>query len=137
VGEGGAVGAGVGRFTSTLISGRHSDVFLLRVRDATAGVGSEGGSEAPTTFLALAGIMGVARSTSSTWAGVQDLDLSFTGVVLGVLGVTDLDFVLIGTGSGLDTWEGVFFPSGVGWEFFGVVVRDLNILSTGVWVTFD
>lgn len=132
MGEGGAVGAGVGKHTSTSLSGRHSDVFLLRVRDATAGVGCGGGWETPTTFRALTGIIGVVRSSSSTFAGVQDLDFPFTGVLLGTLGVTDLEFVLGVADPGLDVSKGVFFPSGDGWESLGVVVRDLRILSTGV-----
>jgi len=150
MGEEGAVAAGVGRHEGTFsTSGRHSDTALprLRVLVATAGVGAGSGSLAiiVTTFLVLAGTMGVVRSTTSSVGsslafsgvlvvlmfGVVERDFPFRGEVLVMQGVTDLDLVLGVTVPELGSSEGVE------WLSRGVVVRDLRILSTGVWVVFD
>jgi len=92
------------------------------------------------TFLVLEGPMGVLRSKTSTGTcltfsgvaslGVLDRDFPFNGEVLATLGVTDLDLLLGVSVPVLETSVGVELS-------FGVVVRDLKILSTGVWLIFD
>ena len=119
------MGNGVSRDTGTLKSEAHSDSFLflpLRVRVATAGVGSVGDWFTSDFFRALTGITGVLRSIISHLDGVEDPDPAFIGVVLlDKLGVADLDLDEGVADSGLTSSAGARLFSVIEMESLGVL----------------